>query len=166
MVGTTGFEPATSRTPSVRATRLRYVPTAANFSVSLVFEERQECAQRIAQIEQGLPVDPRKRVVFHRPHGRSLRRGRKFYPSILGYSSGGSRISGIFKIACCRGIFSRRRINTAVAQVPPRPRNCKSFVVKQAANFENGLHVLATVQPMPGRALHRLQRREFRLPIT
>ena len=28
MVGTTGFEPATSRTPSVRATRLRYVPTA------------------------------------------------------------------------------------------------------------------------------------------
>jgi hypothetical protein len=29
MVGTTGFEPATSRTPSVRATRLRYVPTAS-----------------------------------------------------------------------------------------------------------------------------------------
>lgn len=26
MVGTTGFEPATLRTPSVRATRLRYVP--------------------------------------------------------------------------------------------------------------------------------------------
>src|SRR5262245_31830493 len=26
MVGTTGFEPATSRTPSVRATRLRHVP--------------------------------------------------------------------------------------------------------------------------------------------
>src|SRR5229473_5116433 len=29
VVGTTGLEPATSRTPSVRATRLRYVPTAA-----------------------------------------------------------------------------------------------------------------------------------------
>src|SRR5690348_12159010 len=27
VVGTTGFEPATSRTPSVRATRLRHVPT-------------------------------------------------------------------------------------------------------------------------------------------
>jgi hypothetical protein len=26
VVGTTGFEPATSRTPSERATRLRYVP--------------------------------------------------------------------------------------------------------------------------------------------
>src|SRR6266446_999827 len=31
VVGTTGFEPATSRTPSVRATRLRYVPTAADY---------------------------------------------------------------------------------------------------------------------------------------
>ena len=29
MVGTARFELATSRTPSVRATRLRYVPTAA-----------------------------------------------------------------------------------------------------------------------------------------
>ena len=27
MVGATGFEPATSRTPSVCATRLRYAPT-------------------------------------------------------------------------------------------------------------------------------------------
>src|SRR5208337_3092782 len=29
MVGAPGFEPGTSRTPSVRATRLRYAPTAA-----------------------------------------------------------------------------------------------------------------------------------------
>jgi hypothetical protein len=29
MVGTARFELATSRTPSVRATRLRYVPTAS-----------------------------------------------------------------------------------------------------------------------------------------
>jgi hypothetical protein len=27
MVGMTGFEPATSRTPSVRATRLRHIPS-------------------------------------------------------------------------------------------------------------------------------------------
>src|ERR1700683_4019153 len=32
MVGTTGFEPATSRTPSVRATRLRYVPTGVKLA--------------------------------------------------------------------------------------------------------------------------------------
>ena len=43
MVGTTGFEPATSRTPSVRATRLRYVPTACTgCSVSLAFEKGQD----------------------------------------------------------------------------------------------------------------------------
>ncbi len=70
MVGTTGFEPATSRTPSVRATRLRYVPTGnelpaasaksrdqARLSVSLAFEKRQQFAQRVTQIEQHLAAD-------------------------------------------------------------------------------------------------------------
>ena len=100
MVGTTGFEPATSRTPSVRATRLRYVPTGGSYcsssaaadegflqigrksprlilripqaqrrglqqsqntaSVSLGFEDRQQGAQRVAQVEQGLAVQRRK----------------------------------------------------------------------------------------------------------
>ncbi len=32
MVGTTGFEPATSPTPRVRATELRYVPTTYKYS--------------------------------------------------------------------------------------------------------------------------------------
>ena len=71
MVGTTGFEPATSRTPSVRATRLRYVPTGkltttgqrnheanregiSTSTVSPAFEQRQESAESIAQIEQHL----------------------------------------------------------------------------------------------------------------
>jgi hypothetical protein len=50
MVGTTGFEPATSRTPSVRATRLRYVPTLTTpFSVSLSFEEGQGGEQLLVQ---------------------------------------------------------------------------------------------------------------------
>ncbi len=40
MVGTTGFEPATSRTPSVRATRLRYVPTERNCQLT------SECPNR------------------------------------------------------------------------------------------------------------------------
>jgi hypothetical protein len=38
MVGTTGFEPATSRTPSVRATRLRHVPTSSNQRITGVRE--------------------------------------------------------------------------------------------------------------------------------
>src|SRR5208282_5393520 len=64
MVGAPGFEPGTSRTPSVRATRLRYAPTDAatnrrkynNSTVSLAFEQRQETAQRIAQIQQHFAV--------------------------------------------------------------------------------------------------------------
>jgi|HubBroStandDraft_6_1064221.scaffolds.fasta_scaffold02350_4 hypothetical protein len=49
MVGTTGFEPATSRTPSVRATRLRYVPTAF------------DSIQRITRVREG----SRQRGVLH-----------------------------------------------------------------------------------------------------
>ena len=53
MVGTARFELATSRTPSVRATRLRYVPTALpNARLSLGFKQRQETAQSIPQIQQ------------------------------------------------------------------------------------------------------------------
>ena len=53
MVGTTGFEPATSRTPSVRATRLRYVPTACTVcSVSLAFEKGQDGEKFFVQIEE------------------------------------------------------------------------------------------------------------------
>jgi hypothetical protein len=61
MVGTTGFEPATSPTPRVRDTRLRYVPTEQLRSglysfirLSLAFEKRQESAQRITQVQQHL----------------------------------------------------------------------------------------------------------------
>jgi hypothetical protein len=63
MVGTTGFEPATSPTPRVRDTRLRYVPTEQLRSglysfirLSLAFEKRQESAQRIPQVQQHLPA--------------------------------------------------------------------------------------------------------------
>jgi hypothetical protein len=54
MVGTTGFEPATSRTPSVRATRLRHVPTACDpsVSVSFTFKKGQDSEQLFVQIQQ------------------------------------------------------------------------------------------------------------------
>ena len=70
MVGTARFELATSRTPSVRATRLRYVPTSwkpplqirggpSISRLSLAFEERQETAQAFTQFEQHLPAELR-----------------------------------------------------------------------------------------------------------
>jgi hypothetical protein len=45
MVGAPGFEPGTSRTPSVRATRLRYAPTSQFYRESRFFEKRQERPQ-------------------------------------------------------------------------------------------------------------------------
>src|SRR5579863_8408394 len=63
MVGTTGFEPATSRTPSVRATRLRYVPTACTgCSVSLAFEKGQDSEQFFVQIEEEFALLARGRL--------------------------------------------------------------------------------------------------------
>src|SRR5207245_3839429 len=85
MVGTTGFEPATSRTPSVRATRLRYVPTGkltatgqqnqkaesgegiSTSKVSPPFEQRQESAQRIAQIQQHFAAKKLRRAFRRMP---------------------------------------------------------------------------------------------------
>src|SRR5438552_13942589 len=90
MVGTTGFEPATSRTPSVRATRLRYVPTGkltatgqrksegrigeaiSTSKVSPPFEQRQESAQRIAQIEQHFAAQKLRRSVSTMARGDVL----------------------------------------------------------------------------------------------
>ena len=70
MVGTTGFEPATSPTPRVRDTRLRYVPTEQLRSglysfirLSLAFEKRQESAQRITQVQQHLPAQKLRRAL-------------------------------------------------------------------------------------------------------
>src|SRR4029434_1621745 len=56
LVGAPGFEPGTSRTPSVRATRLRYAPTNSILPRSAFFEKRQERPQRIAHIQQQLAV--------------------------------------------------------------------------------------------------------------
>ena len=82
MVGTARFELATSRTPSVRATRLRYVPTdaltatrrgvlregriaaaSAPTRLSPAFEKRQESVQRVAQIEKQLAAEQLRAAV-------------------------------------------------------------------------------------------------------
>src|SRR5258708_19426931 len=81
MVGTARFELATSRTPSVRATRLRYVPTGnltttrrknregrivvatASPRLSPAFKKRQESAEGIAQVQQHLAAEQLPRAV-------------------------------------------------------------------------------------------------------
>src|SRR5712692_11802592 len=143
MVGTTGFEPATSRTPSVRATRLRHVPTAPtqfstgctalprHVSVSPAFEQRQQCLQRVPQIEQYSAAD------------------------------------------AGRGIFLRPRIAVRLAavaallpQVPASAGDGEPFVVEQPLDLQHGFDVLAAVEPVAFGTFHRLEHREFGLPVA
>src|SRR5260221_9105045 len=108
MVGAPGFEPGTSRTPSVRATRLRYAPTdtkaarnvrkgcdATLSRLSPAFEQGQESAQRIAQIQKHFSVQQLRRAMS--------RRNRRSHLVIS---------------------------PAAIAQMPPRSRNRKSLVVQ------------------------------------
>src|SRR5439155_1210726 len=139
MVGTTGFEPATSRTPSVRATRLRYVPTdkltatgrksegrigegISTSKVSPPFEQRQESAQRIAQIEQHLAAQQ--------------------LGLLLGVRSGRSA-PRVFKI--CRARF--------LAKVPAGARNREPVVVEEPLDAEDHVDIFLAVEAKAAGAL-------------
>src|SRR4029077_20698530 len=65
VVGTTGFEPATSRTPSVRATRLRYVPTAGNTS-------RNRTVTKMPPRASGFSGLPGRVKIAPRPHVKAI----------------------------------------------------------------------------------------------
>src|SRR5260370_33688971 len=97
MVGTARFELATSRAPSVRATRLRYVPTGkltatgnkitrpvgegiSTSKVSPAFEQRQESAQRIAQIQQHFAAQQLRHAVSRMAHAGILCLAISFLP--------------------------------------------------------------------------------------
>src|SRR5258705_10371822 len=131
LVGAPGFEPGTSRTPSVRATRLRYAPTYLA-RLSPPFKKGQESAQRIAHIQQHFAVQKLRRAI-----PRTNRRTR----------------------------FGIRSRSAAFAQMPPRSRNRKSFVVKQPLDSQNQVNIFLPVKSPSVCSLLRLQHREFRLPI-
>src|SRR6266478_4990102 len=149
MVGTTGFEPATSRTPSVRATRLRYVPTGkltatgqgnqkaesgegiSTSKVSPPFEQRQESSQRIAQIQQHLAAQ-KLRGPFRRLIGAP------------GFRFGGAIV---------------------LAEMPPRARDGESLVVEQPLDAEDHIHIVLAVETVSAGALDRLEHRELSFPV-
>src|SRR5437016_3001379 len=152
MVGTTGFEPATSRTPSVRATRLRYVPTdkltatgrksegrigegISTSKVSPPFEQRQESAQRIAQIEQHLAAQQ--------------------LGLLLGVRSGRSA-PRVFKI--CRARF--------LAKVPAGARNREPVVVEEPLDAEDHVDIFLAVEAKAAGAFQRLEHGEFGFPVA
>src|SRR6266852_8147501 len=146
MVGTTGFEPATSRTPSVRATRLRYVPTGtltatgqrnqkaesgegiSTSKVSPPFEQRQESAQRIAQIQQHLAAQ---------------------------------KLGG--PIGCMTGAAGLHIRGALVpAEIPARARDGESFIVEQPLDAEDHIHIILAVEATAPGAFQRLEHWEFR----
>ncbi len=144
MVGTARFELATSRTPSVRATRLRYVPTVAatqnsrklnNSTVSLAFEERQETAEGIAQVQQHFAVQLYRFAFSHRRRGNFFDR--------------------CFEAAA---VFE-------VTQMAAGAGNREAFVVEEALDLQNQVHVLLAVQAIALAAFHRLQHGKFLFPI-
>src|SRR5277367_834630 len=144
MVGTARFELATSRTPSVRATRLRYVPTASaprlrsrkptNLTVSLAFEQRQQTAQCIAQIQQRAAAE---------------------------------QLDGGFGVAETARLFAFGfgEFAQSVAQMAPCARDGEALIVKQATNLQHQVDIFLAIQAMPALVLHRLKHREFALPI-
>src|SRR5580700_8455235 len=129
MVGTTGFEPATSRTPSVRATRLRYVPTACTgCSVSLAFEKGQDGEKFFVQIEEKFTLSLRgsfaagwRTMGVHRSgtDGAAIVRG-----------SIGARVFAVFTMSLA-----------ALFEMFARAGDGKAFFVEQALDFEDGFDV-------------------------
>src|SRR5271163_114112 len=127
MVGTTGFEPATSPTPRVRDTRLRYVPTELRRSglysfirLSLAFEERQESAEGISQVQQHLAAQELSGSI-----GRAASRARA-----AGYR--------------CAVVVARAVL---LAQMAPRAGNRKTFVIKEALDSQHHLDIFLAVKP-------------------
>ena len=144
MVGTARFELATSRTPSVRATRLRYVPTV---SVALL--------RLIAQI-QGYHLRSNSVKKLRSPSRRSSSIFRlncevaacsPIDPTCPATSPPSPLFSSSFK---CR---------RAPAIVNPSSYNSRLiFRTRSTSSWR--------YRPMPVRAFHRLQHGKFRLPIA
>src|SRR5580704_4735495 len=143
MVGTTGFEPATSRTPSVRATRLRHVPTTRAMSVSLAFEKGQDSEKLLVQIEQEFAMRARCRFA-------TSGRGWRFGVSLA---------------------LRRRRVSAAmttceVSKMLAGAGDRETLFIEQALDFKNGFDVVAAVEAMAARTFYRLQSWEFRFPVA
>ena len=150
MVGTTGFEPATSRTPSVRATRLRYVPTACTVcSVSLAFEKGQDGEEFFVQIEEKFALSLRGSFAAG---GRRMR--------VRGGANGGAIVSS----GIGAPVFAM--LLTALFEMFARAGDRKTFVVEQALDFENGFDVFAAIEAMAAGAFHRLEHGKFGFPIA
>ena len=162
MVGTTGFEPATSRTPSVRATRLRYVPTGSHCDC---------CSPPLRGELQTSNVQPITRIREPSTMSGASRAGRAASCGLA--ASGATCACGADLSAMLLGAsappldpFRAVPAQRLIAQVAPRAGNRESFVVQQPLDDEDRIDVFTAIQPVPLGTLHRLEHGKLRLPIA
>jgi hypothetical protein len=149
MVGATGFEPVTTRTPSVCATRLRYAPTMGPM-----------------QAEFNIPSELNQfRLGFSREaKDASISSGEQF--------SEGFQILANFYESAFVFLFRERQLELVLFfflgffQFLARPVDGKTFGVKKPLDIEQQLDVAFFVEPMLRGRFGRLEQIEFGFPIT
>src|SRR5208282_3161336 len=160
MVGTTGFEPATSRTPSVRATRLRYVPTA-KFRVSPGSKEGQDCAQLVADGAERLPQ------VGGLGGGRAS--DAAYGLGFLARQQYGARIEALRVpasaiLAALQQGSEPLAVGYQLAQMAARAGDGEPLLVEQAFDDADQVDILLPVEPVALRRFDRLEHGEFGFP--
>ena len=179
MVGTTGFEPATSRTPSERATRLRYVPKLRLFRLDsgpeFVKHWSRSAAvsglEHLAQLEQMSGQCTDGLVAFGR----------------VGHRYAAYRVFGLIKFkfevvvsrrASCldrrrivRNFFCRngpwfRTVAKLIVKLLLCPRDREHIVVEQFLDTKRYLNIAPSIAPLARSVLLRREHREFGLPVA
>ena len=146
MVGTTGFEPATSPTPRVRDTRLRYVPTDSNAKWALLLYQAITCVREAS----------RKRAKCLA--GLTASCGLKVVPTPSAAAAPVEPMLAPAAPELSTSPFCSRKCR-------PRARNRKPFVIQQSLNPQHHLHIFLTIKPVPAGTLYWLEHGELRLPI-
>src|SRR5712664_1577071 len=137
MVGTTGFEPATSRTPSVRATRLRYVPTG-KLTATGQKNQKAESGEEISTSKVSPPIEQH----------------------LAAQKLGGP-------IGCMTGAAGLHIRGALVpAEIWARARDGESFIVEQPLDAEDHIHIILAVEATAPGAFQRLEHWEFRFPVA
>jgi hypothetical protein len=138
----------------VRATRLRYVPTACTgCSVSLAFEKGQDGEEFFVQIEEKSALSLRGCFA---PGRRSVSvRGRTDCAAIARSGCVGG---------CAFGVFAM--FLAALFEMFARAGDGEALFVEEALDFENSFDVFAAVKAMAAGALYRLQHGKFGFPIA
>jgi len=138
-------------------------------SVSLVFEERQECAERVSEFEQHVPADGRDGLGAALWGGRSGSEEIIIVPgSVFGMAIPcGAIVVAMLLIFDERNSFGQVHGRSALfAQETPRAGDREALVIEQTLYAQHGLNVLSPVEALAFGAFHGLESGEFGLPVA